>query len=186
MAKRANDLLDVFRGASSQGSSTPRRARKKQGGRSSSKRRGGPEGVFLAPRQVLLVSSAMVLLLVLAFTVGLGVGRGGFGSGTAALQKKAAPTFYWIRGSIPSRDVVGGRPVDRDALLVELGKELGLQRRNLAAVPADGDLLHVYVGWWTTQAEAQAYLRLKHLDSLRLKWGAPFHFAEIVEGARPR
>ena len=96
MARRSTDLLEVFR-APREGESSPAG----QGGSQAQDRRraarpGGSlfEGLVLGPRQVLLASCVMVLLLVLAFTVGLGVGRRGGpgGGGDAPLAPAAAPT----------------------------------------------------------------------------------------------
>ena len=83
MARRTTDLLDVFR-------------ERPQPPRPTPKEPGTPrrpfEGLFLYPRQLLLGSSVVVLLLVFAFVLGLSMGRRGASESTAALQGAAGRT----------------------------------------------------------------------------------------------
>jgi len=125
---------------------------------------------------------------VLAFTVGLGVGRKSLGQGGVGIHKeeKSAKSVYWILGKIPSHDSLAGRQVEPEALTRELCRELRLSRQYVTVVPGDGNLLHVYLGSWPTRAQAEKFMEIRRLDALRLKWGSPFHFAEVVEGARPK
>lgn len=90
MARRTTDLLDVFRDRGTAGRPAKGDAPAPAEARAAKK----PfEGLFLFPRQLLLGSSVVVLLLVFAFVLGLTMGRRGSSGGGNALQ-----------GSVPRAD----------------------------------------------------------------------------------
>lgn len=96
---RKSDLLDVFRSASSskpaKGAASPRAAR-------------GPGApIVLARRQVLILASGGVLLVVLAFVAGIGIGRGGRRSPSDTAPGLARGVVSWrlVGAAIPR---VGG------------------------------------------------------------------------------
>ena len=107
MARKATDLLDIFRfsGESSDGGGKPP-AKKSRGGakrKKAGKQKRSFDGIFLNGRQLLLASSALLLLLVLSFTLGLATGRPGGGGETSELARSSG-TRLAIRARLPVVD----------------------------------------------------------------------------------
>ena len=186
MARRSTDLLEVFRG--------PREGSGQAKGRSSSgsRRKGsarrkvsaGFEGVSLGPRQVLLASCVMVLLLVLAFTVGLGVGRRG-GPATAGpdlsrTQAGRAAAVWYVQGRVPRRDVMRGEEVDPDRLKDDLVREHGFRASDLRVSEGERGYFFVHYGPFASEEEARNVLREHNLGYLNVRGTYPFSLEEVV------
>lgn len=176
MPKRSTDLLEVFN-RKPQSRRTPQRASKKSRSRGTKKMRGSFEGLVLGPRQLLLSSCVLVLLLVLSFVVGVGLGRQGDqdpSSASPALsreQQTAATREVWyIRGRTVRVHQVRGDVLDRARIYAELG----LESQHVHAAEARGGYYDVYVGPFPTEATARRYWADAGLDTRGRRIGFPF------------
>jgi len=185
MAKKATDLLDVFHlGAAEQAPSTSRRRtgsmRKTKGRRNAAH---ASEGLFLARRQVLLASSVFVLLLVLAFTVGLGVGRHGAHTARTALDRTTT-TVWVLRARIDRYDAIRSRHITYEDLLRAL--EQGGIPPSSVRVDADAeDAFAVLVGPFADEAQARTWRKNSGIDRVRIGNQSPFRFAQVVRASWP-
>jgi hypothetical protein len=184
MARKATDLLDVFRfsGEGEQDDAKPSRQRRarKRANRGAGKGAGRTrfEGIQLNPRQLLLASSALLLLLVLSFTLGLATGRPDAGSeASAALTRRSSQVA--IRARLPMVDPATSKPATGEQVLAELARDFRIQRRNLR-IRRDGQDWIVDVGPFSDEAEAQRYLRRSGLELAHIHMEDPFRYAEIV------
>jgi hypothetical protein len=179
MAKRANDLLDVFRLGPAEDEAPRPRSR----GSSSRKRSAASsDGVFLAKRQVLLLGATGVLLVVLAFTAGLGYGRKR--GGGPALNKATPTANYWIRGRLRSTDPLSGEPVPREAVIREIQARYGIPETYIRVRDEDEQRLAIDLGPFSSKAAAKQYFMRKRVDMLQLPWGHPFFRATFEPGPR--
>jgi hypothetical protein len=174
MPRRDSDLLAVFRPSSSGGPG---------GAKPPADRKPGPrrrfEGVFLGPRQVLLGSSVVVLLLVLSFTVGIGVGRSGERSGVApSLERETA--VWVLRGRLGAMDFARAETLDAEGIARELESKYGVPRR-MVRVDGTGEPIWVTIGSFRTREEAQRFLTEHRLATARLGSAAPFRTAVPIE-----
>jgi hypothetical protein len=190
MARKATDLLDVFRFSSDapKGSKKDKRAEKRRERSEASP--GSPtqtraprarfEGIFLPPRQMLLGGSVLVLLLALSFTVGLGVGRS---SASPTAPDASGPslrreTYAWaLRGEIPKMDVARAEAPTETRIVRELGRKYGVPSDKLR-VDAKGDPVVIWVGPFETEEAATAFLAARNLGTARLWSAAPFRFTK--------
>ena len=184
MARRSTDLLEVFRGPR-EGETPPARKgdRKRKRTKASAGRRPLFEGLVLGPRQVLLASCVMVLLLVLAFTVGLGVGRrGGPSAGGEALSRPSggAAAVWYIQGRVPRRDVLRGEEVDPDLLEEDLIRQHGFRATDLRVTEGERGYFLVHYGPFTSKEKARKILRDHNLGYLSVQGTYPFSLEEIV------
>jgi len=172
MAKRTHDLLDVFRPGPS--------------GRSGKPAAKGvtADGIFLAPRQVLLLASTLVLLVVLAFTAGLGYGRSPRRAMLDHTVRTTEPATIWIKGTLSSQGSTASAPLTAEAVIRTLRREFGISGGNVRVIPEGQGRYGVYLGHFPSEAKAKAYLQRKQLDLLRLPWGSPFYRYQLVEGPR--
>ena len=190
MAKRTTDLLEVFQakqgGGAARGGGKPRG---RGGGTSrksrAAKKRASFDGVYLNSRQVLLVSCVLVLLLVLSFTVGLGVGRQGDPSpgGPALSRPSAAVGGWYIRGKMPRHHTLSGRPIDPDKVHQELVSRHGFRGSDIR-VDESGDHYAVWFGPFSTESKARELLERRSLEALPVLGDWPFNRAKVVRQAR--
>jgi hypothetical protein len=155
MGRRSTDLFDVFNAAASR-----RASREAKGG--DRPRSSGP-GLVLGRRQALLAVATVLLLVVLSFAIGVGVGRtkrggGGASSGGPTLARVASKP-WWFRGRLPR---VGANGQDMAAVFP---KELAARFPALAGLAAlsapDRDHLEIAVGPFETMEDAQrAHIQL--------------------------
>lgn len=192
MARRSTDLLDMFRGPRAGEHAAKGRSgkpRKKPRKRTKTRGRGGWlsafEGLVLGPRQVLLASCVMVLLLVLAFTVGLGVGRRGgplADSTSLSLESgtgRPAAAFY-IQGRVPRRDLLRDQDVDPDLLKEDLVRLHGFRPADLQVTEGERGFFFVHYGPFTSEEAARRVLREHNLGYLNVQGTWPFSLEEIV------
>lgn len=190
MAKRSTDLLEVFhrpRGDDEDSLGRKRRARGSRSMKGTSRKRRKLEdfqGVFLAPRQVLLTSCVLVLLLVLSFLVGLGMGQRGAPEGReTALARGTGQTTvrgFYIRGRIMRQDVMGRKRTDPGQFVADLVDLSDLERRHLHI--EDGSASHwwLYYGPFQSEAHARRDLERRNLAFLGVRVEYPFSQATIV------
>lgn len=175
MAKRANDLLDVFR-LGSGAADAPPRPRRKKGGARRKKAKAGAEGVVLAPRQVTLLASTAVLLVVLAFAAGLGYGRRKPGPALSRVAQSNQADVWWIRGLIRAYDEFTGRPVPIESIERDLEAQLKIRGDNLRVLRENEERYALLLGPFQTEAKARAWYEQKRLGVVRVRnWGTPFY-----------
>jgi len=188
MARKATDLLDVFRFADEseddQAQRDDRRGRKRAPKERPAKRaaaapsrrgaegRGGAEGLQVNRRQLVFGSSAIVLLLVLSFVLGLSTGRSRTPTGGAAIQRQV-PRRIAIRGELPRLDPATQQPVEPAEVARLLKRDFGLDAKHLRVEPRDGFLV-IDVGPFNSEEAAARYLRDSGLELLHLHMDAPF------------
>ena len=194
MARRSTDLLEVFRSpregaATDPGKSRSRKSRKKTRSKGNGGMLSGFEGLVLGPRQILLASCVMVLMLVLAFTVGLGVGRrGGPNSPGEALSRTGggpdAAAVWYIQGRVPRRHVLRGTEVDPDLLKDDLVRQHGFRPTDLRVTEGERGFFFVHYGPFASQEQARKVLRDHNLAYLSVQGTWPFNLEEIVRVER--
>ena len=145
----------------------------------------GFDGLVLGPRQILLASCVMVLMLVLAFTVGLGVGRrGGPSTRGDALSRTGGggnPAAAWyIQGRVPRRDVLRGAEVDPDLLKEDLIRQHGFRPADLRVTEGERGYFFVHYGPFASKEQARKVLRDHNLGYLSVQGTYPFSLEEIV------
>jgi hypothetical protein len=186
MARKATDLLDVFRLAGEPGEEAPegeargtrRAAAHKRKAPRPARRR--VRGMILNQRQLLLGGSAIALLLVLSFVIGLSAGRGGRSSGSGeALSATTAPRWFAIRGTLPQLDPATQKPVDPSQVMAILQRDYGLQPAQVVMRPS-GDQLVLEVGPFPSEEKARAYHRDAGLEMIQLHMHDPFRWPEYV------
>jgi hypothetical protein len=178
MARRTTDLLDVFRDRGASG-----RGGKPEPAPSANPEKKPFEGVFLFPRQLLLGSSVVVLLLVFAFVLGLSMGRRSGGDGTEALRADAprsadaAPVRrVFVLGRVPLTNPTGLAANDPKKLYEALTSEryaVDPARLWIDKDPNDAQW-RIYLGPFTTQQEAADYLMNHRLTRGRVGESYPF------------
>ena len=183
MAKKATDMLDVFRlGSAESAPSRKRRSSAKQSRPAARRASSSADGIQLGGRQLLLASCVGVLLIVLAFTVGLGVGRRGLTTGGPQLNRPTAiADHYWIRGQLPGHDRLIDAPVNPSDVVREL-QQVHKIPHGLVAIrrlPKDG-ALEIDVGPFPSKTDAEAFRSARSMKMIRLPTGSPFRFAEVV------
>lgn len=174
MGRKATDLLDVFRLASGEPAAAKteskrhaRKPKKKQ------KQRKRFEGVFLAPRQVLLGSAVLLLLVVLSFTVGVGFGRSG-GDGTDLAPALSRTTQWYIRGSLKEVDAIRGTVVDPAEVAEDLVDMHQVPRDRISVRTKPEGGVYVFVGPFASEAQARRYFGEMALGPARVRGGVPF------------
>lgn len=192
MSRRATDLLDVFRaerpdpGRGAAGRAAAESGSAKPAGASAAKR--AFEGLYLVPRQLLLGSAVVVLLLVFAFVLGLSVGRRGSASGSTALargepragvESPADETRVFVLARVPYVDKTRATRNEPPALqrsLVEL-RGVPLERLWILDEPASQGWLLV-LGPFPDKPRAAEFLRDKTLTRAKVGGVYPFESAE--------
>jgi hypothetical protein len=185
MARKATDLLDVFRpGGGGEGGSRPARPRPaRAGAKMKQTGRGRFEGLVLTGRQIVLGSSVLVLLLVLSFTVGVGFGRGSrHATADRGLQ---ATTAWYIRGRLTARDPLKGTPVVPKTVIDDLVGQYQLDRRLVSTLPRSDGGIWVFIGPFASEAEARRQFLDQGFEVAHVDGGTPFRNADYVQ-ARSR
>ncbi len=199
MARKATDLLDVFRFGDEDGDERTRHdtargnrraspKKKRRDAREAGQRRGRwrVESLQLGRRQILLACSAVALLLMLSFVLGLSTGRAGQGAtpGQAALHRKT-PAYLVIRGTLPLLDPTTRKPILPSHVADILKRDYGLRRGQLQMHRADGQLV-IDVGPFPSEAGAREYLRKSGLEMMHLYMKDPFRWPEYAPWQRAR
>jgi hypothetical protein len=190
MARKATDLLDVFRyggdedeNDSGQGVSSERRRSKKKRKKAVAKPpadRKGFRGLILSQRQVVLAGSACCLLVVLSFVLGVTAGRPGSGD-TPAIRKDVADSSRWfvIQGELDQVHPATQKALDPAKVRTDLVRDYRLRSQNLRIREGDRSLL-LEVGPFRTEQRARDFLRDSGLDMAHLYGADPFLGARIV------
>jgi hypothetical protein len=179
MARRTTDLLDVFRDRGASG-----RGGKPETAPSAKPEKKPFEGLFLYPRQLLLGSSVVVLLLVFAFVLGLSVGRRGSTTGGSALQGVASRADdaeahvrrVYVLGRVPFTNATGLAANEPRQLFDALTSDrygVDATRLWIAADPNDEQWV-VILGPFATEKDAADYLMSHRL--MRGRVGATYPF----------
>jgi hypothetical protein len=191
MARKATDLLDVFRfnneeeeggheskqrrkaaarAASAAGKTKAATARKK-------KSRGASDGITLSARQLLLASCAGVLLLVLSFTLGLATGSP---SGSAPTEAPLArQTLVMIRATVPLVDPASRQKADPERIRRQLMHEFPIKSQHLQ-IHEEGAHLVLEIGPFTSEQKADAFRRSTGLELAHINMQDPFRWVDIV------
>jgi hypothetical protein len=185
MARKATDLLDVFRFSDDggdddshsdrgRGASKARKPKKKE----TAKPRQRVQGLILNRRQIVLGSSAIALLLVLSFVLGLSTGRSGPATQPTKIERRTATRFA-IRGSLPLLDKATQKAIEPKAVAAILKRDYGLDRDHLQLGKADGRLI-IDVGPFRSERAAREWLESSNLEMLHLFMEDPFRWPEYV------
>jgi hypothetical protein len=174
MGRRSTDLLDVFRPGGGSGSE-PRRETPAKKARAPKSPRTPFEGLFLGPRQLVLGGSVAVLLLVLSFTVGLGVGRkaGRAGDGAAPTALLRTTTIWVVRGSLDRVDPTGAE-ITEDRVREEMARRFPWISHR---IDASGSTIVVTAGPFRDEREAATVLETR-LRTVRLWTKFPFRLSK--------
>ena len=191
MARKATDLLDVFRFSDDDGNDAHERKTRRKAARRAAraakgaKRKGSAsakgstafDGVHLSPRHLLLASCAGVLLLILSFTLGLATGRPGETPTRApGLQRD---TMVLIRATLPVVDPTTRKATDPERIRRKLRLEYGIENRHLRIRKEDGQLI-LEVGPFRSEESATRYLRSSGLELAHLCMDDPFRWPVFV------
>jgi hypothetical protein len=178
MGRRSTDLLDVFRPGGGSGSE-PRREASAKKPRAPKSPRAPFEGMFLGPRQLILGGSVAVLLLVLSFTVGLGVGRqaGRAGESPAPPSLRRETTVWVVRGSLDRVDAATSTELSEERVLEEMGRRFPWLPRERVRLDAAGGSIAITVGPFRDEREAEGFLATR-LRSARLWSKFPFRLSK--------
>jgi hypothetical protein len=125
----------------------------------------------------------VVLLCVLAFTVGVGFGKGGSSSRGGASLRRDTLAWYLV-GTLPRTDEARGGEVVMTQVLSDLQGTYGVRAELMRARPfQDGPLkgYELYVGPFATRDQAATYWRELGLERARVRGGIPFRFPRYVE-----
>lgn len=196
MPKRTTDLLDVFRTSSGDAGASSKKPRATKPSRT--KRKSAParskssarpfEGVFLNPRQVLLAACVAVLLVVLAFTVGIGVGRKGSpdDDGLALARQTSGPATaatWWIRGKMPRRGVLRREAVEPEEILSDLVDLHGFRPSDIQVETEKSPRDHwwIYYGPFQSEEQARQVSQTHNLAYKRVGDSYPFAYAKITQ-----
>ena len=188
MARKATDLLDVFRFADDGDGGTAddakrgggAKGRAKKGGatkRKAAANRSGFDGLILTKRQVILGASVCCLVVALSFVLGLSAGRPD--TDTPAASRTAATGRVVIRGVMPAVHPATQNPLDPAALHAELVREYQLPAGNLR-VRRVGGQLYLEIGLFDSKAQAEEFLRDRGLDMAHLYGADPFTTAAYI------
>ena len=188
MARKATDLLDVFRYAGDGDDGDGRVVSSDRGRKGSKKKKArkakskgadkGFDGVILTRRQVILGASVCCLLVALSFVLGLSAGRPG-SEDTPAASRTAANGRVVIQGEMPAIHLSTQRPIDVDAVRSELVRVYGVPSGNLRISSRDGRIL-LQIGLFGSKEEAQAFLTSHGLDMAHIFGADPFAPARFV------
>lgn len=188
MARKATDLLDVFRFGGGEEddereSTRPagRKRRKpppKAAGGARAKKKTRFEGIALNRRQVWLASSAIGLLLILSFFLGLATGGSGAGEDARALERRV-PRRYAIRGRVPLLDPKTHRPADAARVARTLSSDYRIHASNLRVRRLGADLV-IDIGPFPSRDDARSWLERSGLELWRIHLEDPFRFPEYV------
>lgn len=181
MARKATDLLDVFRfGDADDEAAAAAAARASAKTHKAAARRAQASsfnGMILTRRQVVLAGSACCLLVALSFVLGLASGNSG---DTPAMQRTAgASAAYAIRGALPLVHPATQRAVEPDEIRKVLERDYGVRPANLRIRSEAGQLL-IEIGPFTSKDRARTYIRQTGLDMAHLVGADPFLRSEIV------
>ena len=195
MARKATDLLDVFRFSDDGGDDDSHREATRGGGRAASsgrkpKRKKAPkqrrrvQGVILNRRQIVLGSSAIALLLVLSFVLGLSTGRSGPEAQPTKIERRTTARFA-IRGALPLLDKATQKAIEPKTVAAILKRDYGLGRDHLRLSRSEGRLV-IDIGPFRSERAAREWFDKSDLGMLHLHMHDPFRWPEYVAwpGAR--
>jgi hypothetical protein len=198
MARKATDLLDVFRHggdeepddsgrvASGDRKRAAKRAQQKQKQKARDKAQAskGFEGLILSKGQLVLAGSACCLLLVLSFVLGLSTGRPG-PQEIAAIRKDvpAKATLVMIRGELDQVHPATQRAISPSQLRSDLMGDFSVPAGNLR-IRTEGGRLIVEIGPFKSPESARAWLQREGLDMAHLYGSDPFLRPKFVPYSR--
>ncbi len=179
MARKATDMLDIFRFEPEDGGDGRKRPKKGAGKRKqtakprATKRNataGSRGGAFpMQRRHMMLGGSVVGLLLVLAFTLGLAAGKGG-GTTTPTLS---AETQIFVLGKVPELDWQTQSRTNPERIRRLLRKEFAVDASLIRLQTKNGEHW-IYLGPFRTKDDARRYLERKGLDQGEIGTGYPF------------
>lgn len=194
MARKASDMLDVFRlrpessgtdskpkqktGRGSKASTKPKRTKASKSARA--------EDVVLSltRRQTMYAGCVGVLLLALSFTLGVGLGGGDEGQGGPALRRDA-PQPWYILGELPMASALSQKDIDiRDAAR-QLRRELAVAQDKLS-LSKTRNRYRLWVGPFDTRDAAFRYHANYQLDTFRHQGISPFNPGQFVQERPPQ
>ncbi len=173
MARRATDMLDVFRAehpAPGDGARSKERA-------APAKR--GFSGLVLLPRQILLCSAVVLLLLTFTFVLGLSVGRrdgsgdvaGGAGGQSLSRDNPRGPQarLIYVEARVPYMDPARHVANDPATLVENLVRTRGVSRDHIWITDdIAAQRLRVLIGPFPGSEEGVEYLRKSGLLTYKL------------------
>ncbi len=188
MARKATDLLDVFRFGDDDGDENSKRDSGRGGRRVPKERKPkkaprarsqSEEDVLqLNRRQILLGSSAVVLLLVLSFVLGLSAGRSGPSEDDTKIERRSGRDLIAIRGDLPLLDKATRKSIDPAQIAGVLKRDYGLKRKNIHMYRVSGRLV-IDIGPFHSETQAKSYLRKSGLKMLHIHMEDPFRWPEF-------
>ena len=189
MARKATDLLDVFRHGGTDdddNGNVASKPRKRTAKRSASKSRGGGDrrtfdGLILTRRQVVLGGSVCCLLVALSFVLGLSAGRPG--DTPAASRTTAAQDAVLIRGTMPAVNMASQQPIDAAELRAALVREYRVPSNSLR-IRREGGTLILEIGVFGSQEAAKSWLTQRGLDMAHFYGSDPFTPPQYVRAGR--
>ncbi|MDJ0975858.1 MAG: hypothetical protein QNJ98_15465 [Planctomycetota bacterium] len=194
MARKASDLLDVFRlrPESSGGDSSPKRKASGRGSKASKQpkrkkttRTSRPSEVVLSltRRQMMYAGCVGVLLMALSFTLGVTLG-GGNGDDDGPALRRDAPIEWYILGELPMRSEPAAREVDVQRAAVKLRHELGVAVDKLKLSKTQTHY-RLWIGPFESRDDAFRYHETYQLDTYRYLGLAPFNPGSITKTKPP-
>ncbi|MDJ0521415.1 MAG: hypothetical protein QNJ90_05000 [Planctomycetota bacterium] len=186
MARKATDLLDVFRfgdddGGDDHARDSGRGASKKKPKREKpAPKRKRAQGLILNRRQVVLGSSAVALLLVLSFVLGLSAGRTrpGAEEQTPKIERRT-PVYIAVQGSLPLLDKATRKKIKPAAVAAILKRDYGLQSDQMRIEPVDGQL-QIQLGPFRSRRAAERFVADSGIEMLQLYMEDPFRWWKLV------
>jgi hypothetical protein len=193
MARKATDLLDVFRygggdddddragGKPARRARTPRRRKRSGASRRepAPRERPGFQGLILSRRQLVLAGSAMLLLLVLTFVVGVSAGRPSRTQGGRALNRTALRDMLMVRGTMPALDRATRKEVDLREVRRILEERHHVPPANLR-IHVEHGLVRIDIGPFRSERRAREYVERTQLDTAHLFGADPFLRPQIL------
>lgn len=206
MARKASDLLDVFRlkpadpegddaasrkaASRKSGSRKERKAAKTGRGSSSSgsssKRRrsgggAGDEVVSVSRRQLVYAGSVVVLLMALSFTLGVSMSGD---SGAQPALKKETPKHWYIVGYVSKTSLLADKKVDIRKAATELFHRFGVSRK-LLMIHDLGTRYRMRLGPFDSKDEGYRYAERYQLSGFNHAGEAPFFPPELTQKPNP-